>query len=438
MGDQRPRINAQVLRWAMYDIASSNYHAIVPAFFGLYFLSLAGTGHAAAKAVWGAAVATSLLAAAVLAPLVGAWADRTGRWFGALLGLTVVCVLGTLLLPLTARAGVFVGCLLFVIAQTGYTVASSVYDSLVVDVAASSHRSRTSAIGWALGLLGGIVAIVVALLLLRGVPAAQQVQNLGSVFMAAAALFAALAVPGFAGLRGLRASAELSAGHAAGLGASLRAVGTTLRSWREHLQAVQVLLSFFLINDVLVTINFFVAIVLSARFGLAIEGLLWLSLLYHLIAIPSTVAFGTLADRLGPKPTVLAMCATLASAVLLLAFGRADWVPVAAVVLLGLVFSSIQAVFRSLYASVVPPEQVAELFGFNAVAGRLSAAIGPLIFGVAAAAFGNNTWALCLLLLPLGAGVWLLGMANLAEQCRTGTATARTVIRRSGPRRDAE
>jgi MFS-type transporter involved in bile tolerance (Atg22 family) len=168
MGDQRPRINARVLRWAMYDIASSNYHAIVPAFFGLYFLSLAGTGHAAAKAGWGVAVATSLLAAAVLAPLVGAWADRTGRWFGALLGLTGVCVLGTLLLPLTARAGVFVGCLLFVIAQTGYTVASSVYDSLVVDVAPASHRGRASAIGWALGLVGGLASTFAALALVDG------------------------------------------------------------------------------------------------------------------------------------------------------------------------------------------------------------------------------------------------------------------------------
>ena len=110
-------------------------------------------------------------------------------------------------------------------------------------------------------------------------------------------------------------------------------------------------------------------------------------LLYHLVAIPSTVAFGTLADRWGPKPTVLAMCAILSGAILLLAFGRTEWVPMAAVVLLGLVFASLQALIRALYASLVPPAQAAELFGFNAVAGRLSAALGPLIFGVATAVF---------------------------------------------------
>jgi MFS-type transporter involved in bile tolerance (Atg22 family) len=110
----------------------------------------------------------------------------------------------------------------------------------------------------------------------------------------------------------------------------------------------------------------------------------------------------------------------LSGAIVLLAFGRADWVPVAAVVLLGLVFASMQAVFRSLYASLVPQAQAAELFGFNAVAGRLSAAVGPLIFGVAVAVSGSNAWALCLLFLPLAAGAWLLAAAALPDSSGAG------------------
>jgi UMF1 family MFS transporter len=269
-------------------------------------------------------------------------------------------------------------------------------------------------------LFGGIVAIAAALLLARGQPPAEQVSRLGAVFVVAGSLFAVLALPGFAGLRGLRSSPTSSSIDAPGVFASLRAVGSTLRRWRDHRRALQVLVSYFLINDVLVTIHFFVAIVVSARFGLTVEGLLWLSLLFHLIAIPSTVLFGTLADRWGPKPTVLAMCATLVAAMLLLAFGSADWVPRTAVALLGLVVASIQAVFRGLFASVVPQAQAAELFGFNAIAGRLSEALGPLIFGAATAAFGSNTWALCLLILPLVAGAWLLATTDLAGSHATG------------------
>lgn len=415
----------RVLGWALFDVASSTYVALVPTFFGLYFAAVIARGQPSASAWWGVIAASSLVIAGILAPVAGAYADRTARWLHVVVVTTALCVLATLLLPGAAAMGVLAAGATFIVAQAGYTLAISVYDSLVVDVAPPSRRGRISGLGWALGLLGGILAIVVALIMVRGTAPAAQVQHLGPVFVVAGMLFAVLAVPGLAGLRGLRPSALPAAAQTVGLGASLRAVGETLSRWREHLPALQVLVSFFLINDVLVTIQFFIAIVLSTRFSLAVEGLLWLALLYHVIAIPSTVAFGALADRWGPKPTVLVMCVALSGAILLLAFGHADWVPVAAVVLLGLVFASIQAVFRSLYASMVPPAQAAELFGFNAVAGRLSAAVGPLIFGVAAALFDSSAVALCLLFLPLAAGTWLLSAADLAGQGATAEAATR-------------
>jgi UMF1 family MFS transporter len=117
------------------------------------------------------------------------------------------------------------------------------------------------------------------------------------------------------------------------------------------------------------------------------------------------------------------MCTLLAGAILLLAFGRAAWSPVLAIVLLGLVFSSIQAVFRSLYAGLVPLDKAAELFGFNSIAGRLSAALGPLLFGAAVAVLGSQTWALCLLLVPLAAGVALLFSADLPPTAAEGGFT---------------
>jgi UMF1 family MFS transporter len=424
-------LTRRVLGWALFDVASSTYVAVVPTFFGLYFTSVVAGGHPSAPAWWGLVAAASLLLAGLLAPVAGAYADRGARWLRVVVGATALCALAAVSLPLAAKGGAVAAALVFLAAQVGYTLAASIYDSLVVDVASPQHRGRISALGWSLGLLGGIVVIVAALLLMQGVAPAEQAQQLGPVFVVAGVLFAVLAVPGIAGLRGLRASAAPPSSPVAGLGASLRAVAATVRRWREHRPALQVLASFFLINDVLVTIHFFTAIVLSARFGLTVEGLLWLALLYHLVAIPSTVAFGTLTDRLGSKPAVLAMCATLSGAILLLAFGVADWVPVAAVVLLGLVLASVQAVFRSLYASLVPPAQASELFGFNAVAGRLSAALGPLIYGVTAAIFGSNTWALCLLFLPLAAGASLLAAADLSSHHSAGEDAAQAVAPRS-------
>jgi MFS-type transporter involved in bile tolerance (Atg22 family) len=69
----------RVLRWGLYDIASSNYIAIVPTFIGLYFFSIVGHGEPSTSAYWGATAALSLLVSAMLAPLIGAYVDRTTR-----------------------------------------------------------------------------------------------------------------------------------------------------------------------------------------------------------------------------------------------------------------------------------------------------------------------------------------------------------------------
>ena len=403
-----PWLTRRVLGWALYDVASSTYIALVPTFFGLYFVSQVARAAPGAAGTWGAVAAVSLVIAGMLAPMVGAYTDRTARWLGALAIATAGCVAATLLLSQTARTGVLAAACIFIVAQVGYTLATSLYDSFVVDVAGPACRGRVSSVGWALGLVGGMAAIGLALFLMSGVPAESQVQRLGALFVLAGVMYALVAVPGLAGLRGLRRPPAAGAHTGAAVAGSLRAVYSTLRSWRLHRTAFQLLLSFFLINDVLVTLQFFIAIVLNVRFGLSVEGLLWLALLFHAIAVPSTVLCGHLADEWGARPAMAAMCAALAGAILLLAFGQAQWSPIAAVMLLGLVFGAIQAVFRALYASLVSADKVAELFGFNSIAGRLSAAVGPLIFGVAATAFGSNTWGLCLLLIPLAAGVALL------------------------------
>jgi len=78
-------------------------------------------------------------------------------------------------------------------------------------------------------MLGGIVAIGGALVTIGGLPAEAQVQHLDSLFVLGGVLFAVLAVPGLAGLRGLRGPPSCRRPHA-GLAASVRAVGTTLRA----------------------------------------------------------------------------------------------------------------------------------------------------------------------------------------------------------------
>jgi len=409
-----PWLTRRVLGWALYDVASSTYVALVPTFFGLYFVASVSAG-SSGSGYWGLAAAASVGLTGLLAPLTGAYADRTARWIVALAAATALCVIATLALPLAGAHGALTAAAAFVCAQVGYSLATSLYDSYVVDVAPARYRGQVSGFGWAVGLTGGMSAILIAVWMMRGIPAGEQVGRLGAVFVMTGLIFCVLALPGVAGLRGLRVPTAPPTRKGA-LVDSVRAVITTFLAWRAHRPAIQVLVAFFLINDVLVTIQFFIVIVLSGRFGLTVEGMLWLALLFSAIAIPATLLAGRAADQRGGRPVLVGMCLVLGAAVVLLAVGKGDWIPAAVVVLLGLVFAPIQASFRALYASLIPPHRAAEMFGFNVIAGRLSAAIGPLVFGAVAAWLGGNTVALIVLLLPLAAGVFLLLAADLPER----------------------
>jgi UMF1 family MFS transporter len=394
-----------VLAWALYDVASSTYIALVPTFFGLYYVTVVAADQPLAASRWGLVASLTLVLAGVLAPFVGALADER-RWRLRVLGTTTaLCAIATVAMGLTSRGGVLLAAGLFVAAQVGYTLAMSVYDSLLVEVARPQHVGRVSGFGWAIGFVGGIAALSVAIALMQTIPAGAQPASLGQVFMIAGLLMVLLAVPAFAALRGL-----LPRGSAPKRRAAARIAGVlgTLRRWRDHREAFRMLLGYYLINDALVTLVFFVAILLKARFGLSLEGLLWLALLYNVVALPSTFLFGWLADRWDKQRTIYAMVAILCLALLLLAFSTAEHAPVVVVVLLAFVYGSLQAVCRSVFMLLVPADRASEFFGFNAVAGRLSAALGPLAFGAVAAAAGNQAAVLMLV------GMLLAGAAVLA------------------------
>jgi UMF1 family MFS transporter len=293
-----------VLAWALYDVASSAFAAVVPVFFGLFFIAVVSGDVPAAQGRWGLIAALSLALAGVLAPFYGAWADRRGRWFGPLVFATALCAIATVSMPLAGRGGWLAAAILFVVAQVGYTLATCLYDSLLVRVAPPVHVGRVSGFGWAVGFAGGIVALLAAVGVMRGLPAEAQPARLSDAFLLAGLLFAAFAVPALAGLRRL-SDAHAGATRARQDGRTVFAsVLQTLRHWRRHREIFRFLLGYYLVNDVLVTILFFVAIILRARFGLTIEGLLWLALLYHVLASPSTFLFGHLADRWGQQPSL--------------------------------------------------------------------------------------------------------------------------------------
>jgi UMF1 family MFS transporter len=83
------------------------------------------------------------------------------------------------------------------------------------------------------------------------------------------------------------------------------------------------------------------------------------------------------------------------------------------VFLLAVVLGSTQAMLRSLLTRMTPIERSGEFFGFNTLAGRLSAALGPLLYGVVATVTGNERAALLSVLVFIVAGAGVLSRVRL-------------------------
>lgn len=81
--------------------------------------------------------------------------------------------------------------------------------------------------------------------------------------------------------------------------------------------------------------------------------------------------------------------------------------------LLGFLFGSTSAMMGSLLSHIVPIDRASEFFGLNTLAGRLSAALGPLLFGLVAAASGSPRVAIASVLVFIVGGGAVLATVHL-------------------------
>ena len=159
-----------VLGWAMYDWANSSFATTVMAgFFPLFYKQFWNAGVPAVQSTFRLGLANGIasLLVAVMAPLVGAIADK-GRARVRLLGLfTLLGAVMTAALFYVGRGEWLSAALLYILASLGFWGGNQFYDSLLTDVAAESEYDLVSGYGYALGYLGGglLFAINVAMVL---------------------------------------------------------------------------------------------------------------------------------------------------------------------------------------------------------------------------------------------------------------------------------
>lgn len=412
--------------WCLYDWANSAFAtSVVSAILPPYFASIAAHSMPAhlATATWAYASALTLLVTALLAPIVGAAADRMGRRKPLLMACVLIGALGTAAISVAHWSGWALLIAAFAAAFVAFATGNVLYDSLLPSVASEEEMHSVSARGFAWGYLGGglLLGVHLALILaphrfgLRDSGVATRV-----AFASVAAWWLLFSIPLFRHVPEPPASGEATP-LARLPGDVLGQIGRTLAGLRRRPDLLTFLIAFWLYSDGIGTI-IKMATIYGNEIGIGRGDLIGALLLVQLLAAPASIAFGKLAKPLGARPAILLGIAGYVGITMFAFFLSKPWHFWALASMVALVQGGTQALSRSLFVSLVPKRQVSEMFGFYSVSEKLAGVAGPLMFGAVTQWSGGGRLA-TLTLLPLFiGGAWLLMRVDLERGAREAAA----------------
>lgn len=410
-GSHPPRRPVEVGAWALYDTANSAFFLlVVTAFFPFYFRDMVlGGDIERGDLLWGFMISGSAVLVALTSPFMGALAEAR-RWRKQLLAAyTVVAVLGTATLGLGASLSLPIAIVAFVLANAATEGGMVFYGSLLPSVASRERLGRVSGLGWAVGYLGSVVALVIAQVALGGPTGA----TMGFV----ALWFALFSLPLFFLVRDRSppVAAERS---------PLRELRGALRdAWRTR-DLRRFLLAFFLYNDAVTTTIAFAALFAKDELAFPQELLIGLILGIQITGAIGAGSLGVVSDRRGnvfaiSATLVLWLVVTLIAFFLSLDFGfwegmqaQRQFAFLGVGLAVGFGLGAVQSQSRALLVGMVPETRTAEFMGLYAVCGRASAIVGPAVFGALAALTRSKSASVLFLALLFGAGLALLRGVN--------------------------
>ncbi len=406
--------------WALYDFGNSAYTTLIVTFvYSVIFTQVIATDAITGTTQWANAVAITAVLVALSSPFLGALADGRGHRKAFLGTSTVVCIAGVALMYLPGPGEVLFALTLFVISNVAFELCGVFYNSYLPEISPPEKIGRISGYGWALGYLGGFLAMVIALVGFIqpeqpwfGLSTDQQ-QNVRATTILVAVWFAVFSIPMFLWVKDTKAGTRP-------VGASifrgtLRQLSATFREIRRYRQIFWLLVARLVYNDGLVTIFAFGSIYATETFDFSIQEVMLWGLALNVSAGLGAFAMGFLDDRIGGKLTILISIMGLGAAGLgaVLATSKAAlWI---AGLVVGIFVGPNQAASRSLLGRFVPADKETEFFGFFAFSGKATAFMGPFLLGLMTTLFQSQRVGMATILVFFSIGALLLLKVDEAE-----------------------
>jgi UMF1 family MFS transporter len=377
----RPARRLAVVSWIFYDFGMAWFSMVVlTAYYILYFeeVIVGEKGHA--DLLWGATMSAAMAVSVLLSPLLGAAADASGKTKSFLVAFAGASILSLFLLYFAGPGQTALAMFLVGAGYVGYTVAMTFYNAFLPEIAAPGSVEKLSGIGWGLGYIGGLAALVCMAFTVPSVAAGKP------ILLVAGTAYALFALPSFLALKDSPKSSK-NPGTAIIEGFSRLAV--TFREIRSHRNVFTFLIAYFFISDAISTVIVFFSSYTVFTLRFTVQENFALLMLIQLTAAAGAAASGVLAKRIGMVRTIIITIViwilALLGIIAISDIGAFFCLSVCA----GLVLGGTQATARSYMAIETPDGKKAEFFGFMTFSTKIAAVLGPLLYGAVSTRTGN-------------------------------------------------
>lgn len=375
----------KIFIWSLFDFANTSFSIVVVTFlYAVYFKKVVAQGQPIGDLYWSLGTSIAMILTAIISPILGAIADYSAGKKRFLLFFTLLCITATASLFFVGSGNVFMGVLVFILANVGFEAGLVFYDSFLPEITEPKNYGRVSGYGFAMGYLGSLVTLAIIYPFI-------QAEMIKESFPVAALFFLTFSLPLFIYLKDNR---KKIVEHESYFKIGVTRVWNTISHLKNYKNLATFLLAYFFYIEGVNTIIFFSGNYASTTLGFSEIELLVFFLTVQTTAIAGSVLLGIIADSIGQKKTIM-ITLVMWLITVLIAFLVQDKNGFYVVGLIaGAAMGSSQSTSRSMMSKLTPPEKKTEFFGFYSFFGKSSAVIGPLVFGLVSFISGDQRLAI--------------------------------------------
>ncbi|NLM05951.1 MAG: MFS transporter [Tissierellia bacterium] len=387
------KLNSYEKKWILYDVGNSAYIMLATTILPLVFNALAEAGGISPSdylAYWGYASSLVTLAVAFIGPIFGAIADRKDMKKKIFTLYVAIGIIGTF--AFSIPLGWFYFLAVYVISKIGFTASLVFYDSMLTDVTTPDRMDKVSSHGFAWGYLGSCIPFIASLLIL--IPR----ERLGLSFQMASTIvffingiwWLLCTIPLYKTYRQIYYTEKKETS------GTFKELMETFKEIKQSKKILLYLISyFFYIDGVYTIIN--MAVAYGSSLGLDSAGLLLALLVTQLVAFPCALLFSRLSDRF-ETGLLIKVCILAYFGITVFAIGLNTlfkfWI---LAVLVGMFQGSIQALSRSYFGKIIPPDKSAKYFGVYDIFGKGAAFLGTILVSLISQFTGNQSLGIAVL-----------------------------------------